>query len=268
MDDQGGRFRKKKTNFSMVSNELIKDESISLKAKGLYALIQCYITMENFTLYKGFLRTHCCEGKKAFEAAWKELKDAGYLLQYRMKDFKNHFYYEYELLDFPVPPKVDTGKGGVQETGCPQKVISTKGGIPETGLYSNTESNNTLNNNTISNHILSINTTQEQIGYDTFPQADREQLDEIVLLITETLNMGDEAVLRVSKQDIPARLVKERFQMLNQFHIQYVLDMLKSRASNVGNIKNYLLTMLYNAPATMNGYYQQQIRFDFDMCER
>lgn len=82
----GGKFRKKKVNFSMISNEIIRDDTVSLKAKGLYALIQSYITLEDFSLYKGFLLSKCKEGKKAFDAAWKELKDAGYLIQYQMQD--------------------------------------------------------------------------------------------------------------------------------------------------------------------------------------
>lgn len=73
----GGKFRKKKVNFSMISNEIIRDDTVSLKSKGLYALIQSYITLEDFSLYKGFLLSKCKEGKKAFDAAWKELKDAG-----------------------------------------------------------------------------------------------------------------------------------------------------------------------------------------------
>lgn len=48
----GGKFRKKKVNFSMISNEIIRDDTVSLKTKGLYALIQSYITMDDFTLYK------------------------------------------------------------------------------------------------------------------------------------------------------------------------------------------------------------------------
>lgn len=44
----GGKFRKKKVNFSMISNEIIRDDTVSLKTKGLYALIQSYITMDDF----------------------------------------------------------------------------------------------------------------------------------------------------------------------------------------------------------------------------
>ena len=35
MEEKSGRFRKKKVNFSMVSNSIIRDKDISLKAKGL-----------------------------------------------------------------------------------------------------------------------------------------------------------------------------------------------------------------------------------------
>ena len=76
-NNSGGKFRKKRTNFSMVSNDIIRNDSVSLKAKGLYALIQSYITIDNFTLYKGFLQSKCIEGERAFDSAWRELKEKG-----------------------------------------------------------------------------------------------------------------------------------------------------------------------------------------------
>ncbi|EJO5349326.1 DnaD domain protein [Clostridium botulinum] len=107
MKEKNGRFKKKKVYFTQVSNSALRDNTISLKAKGLYSLIQSYITMEDFTLYKNYLKKQCKEGEKAFESAWKELKDNGYLIQYRFQDNtidennkkKMTFYYEYELLD-------------------------------------------------------------------------------------------------------------------------------------------------------------------------
>lgn len=106
---KNGAFRKKKVYFSQVSNVALRDNNLSLKAKGLYALIQSYITIEDFVLYKTTLKKQCIEGEKAFESTWKELKDAGYLIQYRLQDktpneegkVLNTFYYEYELLDAP-----------------------------------------------------------------------------------------------------------------------------------------------------------------------
>ncbi len=149
-----GKFRKKKIYFTQVSNQALRDVNLSLKAKGLYALIQSYITIENFTLYKTFLLKNCKEGKKAFESAWKELKDLGYLIQYRLQEENGQFFYEYELLDEPqiietnhsihIPKKegMDNGVNGKRRT--------AKGDI-----YNNTDLNNTDLNNTNLNNISS-----------------------------------------------------------------------------------------------------------------
>ena len=96
---KSGTFRKK-TNFAAVSNSALKDPKLSLKAKGLYSVIQSYITMPDIELKKSKLRALCQEGEKAFETVWKELKEAGYLKIYRSPTGEDdQFKYEYELLD-------------------------------------------------------------------------------------------------------------------------------------------------------------------------
>ena len=102
-----GRIRNKKVFFTQVSNEALRDNSLSLKAKGLYALIQSYVTIEDFILYKNFLMKQCKEGKDGFQSAWGELIKKGYLLQFRVRNEKGVFSYEYELLDSPEPPKAE-----------------------------------------------------------------------------------------------------------------------------------------------------------------
>ena len=98
-ESQNGSFRRK-VNFAAVSNNALKDPRLSLKAKGLYALIQSYITLPELRLTKTFLQKKCKEKDKAFDSAWKELKDCGYLKLYRTPSGKNDaFQYEYDLLD-------------------------------------------------------------------------------------------------------------------------------------------------------------------------
>lgn len=100
MSNHGGRFRKKIVYFSQVSNHALRDKKLSLGAKGLYALIQSYITIEDFTLYKNTLRKQCVEGRDAFDRSWSELKESGYLIQHKSKNLTTgRFEYEYELLD-------------------------------------------------------------------------------------------------------------------------------------------------------------------------
>ena len=100
MSELQGKFRRRKTNFATVSNEALQDSKLSLKAKGLYAMIQSYINIPDYDLYKWYLLKLCREGERAFDSAWKELKEHGYLKLYRMPGQKRgQFVYEYELLD-------------------------------------------------------------------------------------------------------------------------------------------------------------------------
>lgn len=158
-----GKFRKKKIYFTQVSNTALRDTNLSLKAKGLYALINSYITLEDFTLYKTTLLKNCAEGKKAFDAAWKELKDAGYLIQYRLQGEKGKFYYEYELLDEPqsiemaeISQSIHIPKKEVVDNGGSGKRVTAKRGI-----YNNTNLNNTDLNNT---NINNISSSKEEAG--------------------------------------------------------------------------------------------------------
>lgn len=95
----GGKFRKKRYNFAMVSNSALQDPKLSLKAKGLYGIIQSLITLDN-DVYKWQIMKICQEGERAFESAWKELKEKGYLIQCKIST-KNGFVYKYKLDSHP-----------------------------------------------------------------------------------------------------------------------------------------------------------------------
>ena len=92
--------------------------------------------------------------------------------------------------------------------------------------------------------------------------ANLEQLDEIVDLMVETL-CSTRPTLSVAGDNLPASLVKERLLKINCMHIQYVMDSLKSNTTPVRNIKRYLLTVLFNAPATIDHYYSAQFRHEY-----
>ena len=94
-----GFFRSKK-GFTVVQNEITKDANISLKAKGLYLVIQAYISMPDRKWTKEDFMRLAKEGKKAFDSAWKELKESGYLKVHIMSD-NGRWRTEYELLDEP-----------------------------------------------------------------------------------------------------------------------------------------------------------------------
>lgn len=100
---ENGTFRKRQ-GFTMASNAAIRDPKLSLKAKGLYTLIMSYITLLTLTLTKAFLMAHCLEKERAFNSAWNELKNRGYLkVHFTPSGENNRWCVEYELLDVADP---------------------------------------------------------------------------------------------------------------------------------------------------------------------
>lgn len=59
-----------------------------------------------------------------------------------------------------------------------------------------------------------------------------------------------------------SQIVKERLSQLQQNHIEYVLDCMRKNTTQVRNIRGYLLTALYNAPTTIEHYYQAAVQHD------
>ena len=87
----------------------------------------------------------------------------------------------------------------------------------------------------------------------------KEDVDELVELMIEVMMMPEDSMIRIAGTEKPVALVKSRFMKLNYSHIEYVLFCLNRNTTKVGNIKAYLLTALYNAPATINSYYQAEV---------
>ena len=56
--------------------------------------------------------------------------------------------------------------------------------------------------------------------------------------------------------------VKSRLLKVGYEHIQYVFFSLDRSTSKVKNIRQYMLTVLYNAPATINQFYDAEVRHD------
>ena len=104
----------------------------------------------------------------------------------------------------------------------------------------------------------------ENIDYDVLasdPHVDREQLDEIVDLVQETV-CSTRSRIRVAGNDYPTEVVRAKLLKLNSEHIRFVMDCLKQNTTRIRNIRQYLLTALFNAPSTMNSYYTALVAHD------
>ena len=106
---------------------------------------------------------------------------------------------------------------------------------------------------------------RENIGYDGFVRErpyDAGQLDEMVEIMVEAVCSSKET-LRVAGNNFPQAVVKSRLLKLDREHIVFVFDCLKENTTQVRNMKQYLLTVLYNAPVTMESHYVAQVNHDF-----
>jgi hypothetical protein len=56
--------------------------------------------------------------------------------------------------------------------------------------------------------------------------------------------------------------VKSRLLKLVGEHIRFVFDCLKENTTKVRNMKQYLLTVLYNAPAIIENHYAARVNYD------
>ena len=106
---------------------------------------------------------------------------------------------------------------------------------------------------------------EDQIEYDYLLEQypyERETIRGILDLLVDTY-CSKRKYIRVAGDDKPADVVKSQIAKLNSSHIQYVMDCLKENTTDVRNIKQYLLAALYNAPTTINPYYQAKVNYDF-----
>ena len=102
---------------------------------------------------------------------------------------------------------------------------------------------------------LSIDLLKKDYPYDS------EMLDNILELIVETV-CTKRPLIRIGAEERPAEIVRSRFMKLNIEHIRYVMDCFKENTTKIRNIRQYMLTTIYNAPTTIDTYYDALVRHD------
>lgn len=129
--------RHKKDNYTCIDNQVFKDHSLSMKAKGLLA--QIYSLPENWEYSVRGLSTLFSDGREAVNNALQELIDHGYIVRtQKTNQFGKFDGYEYDI--YETPQKV----AGNPFTENP----STEKPITENSTQLNTKESNTKESNT------------------------------------------------------------------------------------------------------------------------
>lgn len=89
-------------DFTKVSTAIIRDKSLSLASKALFALVSHLMDIPNFILRLDGIRYFCKEKIKKFTTLWRKFKLSGLLKQHRYPAGEtNSFTYSYDLCQQP-----------------------------------------------------------------------------------------------------------------------------------------------------------------------
>ena len=279
-------FRIEKTrDYTVMANHHLRNMELSLKAKGLLSLMLSLPEEWDYTT-KGLSRI-CKDGVDSICAGVRELEEQGYVVRERIRNPNGQLgAIEYTILEQPQEPKREKPEreNPVQANPVLDDPVLGK---PEqenpaqlNTYRTNKDESKTLSTNPYPINSYPINPITDQMGMDgidvyreiikenieydimkdNFPY-DRERLDEIVELMSETL-ASKKATFCIAGDTYPASTVKFKLLRINSLHIQYVFECLDKNTTEVRNIKKYLLATLFNAPSTMGSYYKAQVNHD------
>ena len=285
-------FRIERTrDYTVMSNHHLRNEKLSLKAKGLLSMMLSLPEDWNYTT-RG-LAAICKEGVDAIGGALRELETAGYIVRHQLRDRQGRISdTEYVIYEQPQPKKPDTPSPDTDapDTENPYMEKPDTEKPAELNIEkSNTQKSITHGSSTDSipfrektadkpperkgRDAMSVTEIEsyrelilENIEYDYLKQRAgfyQDELDEIVELMVETV-CAKRKTTRIAGADFPHEVVRSRFLKLDSSHIEFVMDCLHKNTTEVRNIKQYLLTVLFNAPSTMSNSYTAQVNHDMN----
>ena len=285
-------FRIERTrDYTVMSNHHLRNGKLSLKAKGLLSMMLSLPEDWNYTT-RG-LAAICKEGVDAIGGALRELETAGYIVRHQLRDRQGRISdTEYVIYEQPQPKNPDTPQPDTAspDTGKPDMDKPDTEKPAELNIEkSNTQKSITHGSSTDSipfrektadkpperkgRDVMSVSEIEsyrelilENIEYDYLKQRAgfyQDELDEIVELMVETV-CAKRKTTRIAGADFPHEVVRSRFLKLDSSHIEFVMDCLHKNTTEVRNIKQYLLTVLFNAPSTMSNSYTAQVNHDMN----
>ena len=283
-------FRIERTrDYTVMSNHHLRDKALSLKSKGLLSMMLSLPEDWNYTT-RGLAKI-CKEGVDAIGGALRELEAAGYIVRHQLRDRQGRISdTEYVIYEQPQPKAPDTPQPDTASPDTENPYLADPDTEKPAELNiekSKTQKSNTQGSSTDSipfretaaarpperkgRDAMSVEEMQsyrdlvlENIEYDHLCRefaTYREDLDEIVELIVETV-CARRKTTRIAGADFPHEVVRSRFLKLDSSHIEFVMESLHNNTTEIRNMKQYLLTVLFNAPTTMSNHYTAQVNHD------
>lgn len=217
----------KRSNFTVVDNTFIRDNNLSLKAKGLMLLMLSLPPQWDYSI--SGLSAICQEGKTAIRNCLKELEDNYYLIRERRNNEKGYFVYEYILKEIPEQPH--TGNLHTDEESAAE-AHTDKAHIEE----QHTENRTQLNKEELKKDLLNKDLYNKERVRGITPLEAYEILNELVNdrelkeLYLEYIQMREEIEVPLTKRGLKMLIV--RCERLSNFNVGLQKTMLESALIN------------------------------------
>ena len=280
-------FRIERTrDYTVMSNHHLRNANLSLKAKGLLSMMLSLPEDWNYTT-RGLAKI-CKEGVDAIGAALRELEAAGYIVRHKLRDRQGRISdTEYVIYEQPQLRKPDTDSPDTEnpymdkpDTEKPAELNIEKSNTQKSITHGSSTDSIPFREKTAARpperkgrDAMSVTEIEnyrelilENIEYDYLCRefaTYREDLDEIVELMVETV-CARRKTTRIAGSDFPHEVVRSRFLKLDSEHIRFVMDSLQKNTTEVRNMKQYLLTVLFNASTTISNHYTSQVNHDMN----
>lgn len=185
------------------------------------------------------------------------------------------------LFDLTFPKKNE----GVVKSNAPHGLLKmntvVKSNISRHTMECTTNTKNTTENtnNESFNHIqrniqevdmidVLTKRIKKNISYDVLmkncERGEDKIVDELVGIMIEILSVKSKYV-RIGKEKYPYELVEKQFLKIEYEHILYILRCIKGTTSKILNVKAYMLAVLFNAPNTIDSFYQLEVNHDLSV---
>ena len=274
-------FRIEKTkNYTVMSNHHLKNTNISLKAKGLLSVMLSLPDEWNYTL-KG-LASICKEGVDSVRNGINELEKAGYIQRNRLRSDTGKFadieYVIYEqplekvekhpelenpILDNPTLANSDSDNPMLEKATQLNKKIINKKDLNTDGInYPSINQKESEIKNWTDRYNQNVELIKDNIEYSSITvSSNKAVIDEIVSVMAEVLTINTPFYVIENKQ-YPTELVRKRLLEIDYNKLEAFLLDFSRRTEKIYNPKAYLISSLFNMPATADTALSNMVRND------
>lgn len=108
---------------------------------------------------------------------------------------------------------------------------------------------------------------KEQINYAyLLEHGISENTLDLIVDILANAYVNTDGDVTINGNTVPISIIKREYKKLTAEHIEYVLDCIdeQSKSNNIRNLRRYLQSALYNAPHSIDLYYDTMINFDIN----